>query len=398
VIYLDHNASTPLAPAVAAAMGHWLGPRQANPSSSHSAGQAARAAVEEARSQVAALVGARPGEVILTGSGSEADVLALVGVALSRRPTARRVVVSAIEHEAVLEAAELLGELGFTVVRVPPRADGQVDAETFIAAVEEGTAVASLILASNETGVLQPVAAVARTLRKRGIPFHTDAVQAMGRIPVSFEMLGVDLLSLSGHKFGGPQGAGALVVRQGMRLQPLVGGAQESGRRGGTEAVAAIVGLGAAAAGVPARLAAMPAVRTRLDRLAAGLLARIPGAQVHGASAARLPNTLSIAFPGADAAALVLALDLAGVAASRGSACASGAEEPSHVLRAMGMEEAMSRGTIRLSLGVETTDDEIERVIEIIAPAVERARGAAVAGARGSAGSVGSAGPARSRA
>ena len=375
MIHLDHNASTPLAPAVAAAMGPWLGPRQANASSSHSAGQAARAAVEEARSQVAALVGARAGEVIFTSSGSEADALALLGVALARPAAGRRVVISAIEHEAVLAAAELLAELGFTVVRVEPGAEGQVAAETFIAEVADAeTSIASLILASNETGVLQPVAAVARALRALGVPFHTDAVQAMGRIPVSFETLGVDLLSLSAHKFGGPQGVGALVVRRGVRLRPLLGGAQEGGRRGGTEAVAAIAGMGAAAAGTPARLAAMPAVRSRRDRLAQGLVARIPDAQVHGGRAPRVPNTLSIAFPGVDAQALVLALDLAGVAASRGSACASGAEQPSHVLRAMGMPEDWARGTIRLSLGVETTDEEIERAIEIVAAAVERGR------------------------
>jgi cysteine desulfurase len=288
----------------------------------------------------------------------------------------------------VLASAEILAELGFTVIQVPPGPSGQVDAEAFIAAVTEGprsdggTAVASLILASNETGVLQPVAAVARALRPLGVPLHTDAVQAVGRIPVDVEPLGADLLSLSAHKFGGPQGAGALVVRRGVRLRPLIGGAQEGGRRGGTEAVAAIAGMGVAAAGVPARLLAMPAVRARRERLEQGLKARIPGAQIHGADAPRVPNTVSIGFPGIDAAALVLALDLAGVAASRGSACASGAEEPSHVLRAMGMPEEWARGTIRLSLGVETTDQEIERAIDIIASAVERARGGSLAGTR----------------
>jgi cysteine desulfurase len=379
VIYLDHNASTPLGPGVAAAMAPWLGAQQANPSSSHRAGQAARAAVEAARRQVADLTGCgRAGEVVLTGSGSEAVALALAGTALARRAVSRRVVISAIEHEATLAAAELLAELGFTVVRVAPGADGQVAAETFVGEVAAGpTAAASLILASNETGVLQPVAAVGRALRALGVPFHTDAVQAIGRIPVSFETLGVDLLCLSAHKFGGPQGVGALVVRRGVRLRPLPGGAQEGGRRGGTEAVAAIAGMGAAAAGVPARLAAMPAVRSRRDRLAAGIVARIPEAQVHGGRAPRVPNTLSIAFPGVDAQALVLALDLAGLAASRGSACASGAEEPSHVLRAMGMPEDWARGTIRLSLGVENTDEEIDRAIEIIAAAVERARSSA---------------------
>ncbi len=378
MIYLDHNASTPLAPAAAAAMRPWLGGGQANPSSAHSAGQAARAAVEEARRRVAALVGARPGAVVFTASGTEADALALVGAARARRHAGSRVVVSAIEHEAVLAASDLLGELGFTVVSVPPSANGQVDAGSFVEAVagRGGTAVASLILASNETGVLQPVAEVGRALRRLGVPLHTDAIQAVGRVPIDLETLGADLISLSAHKFGGPQGAGALVVRRGVRLEPLIGGSQEGGRRGGTEAVAAIAGMGGAAAHVTARLEAMPGVGARRDRLEAGLRHAIGDAVVHGAGVPRVPNTLSIAFPGADAAALVVALDLAGVAASRGSACASGAEEPSHVLRAMGMSEEWARGTIRLSLGVETTDEEIERAIPIIAGVVEQARAA----------------------
>jgi cysteine desulfurase len=377
MIYLDHNASTPIVPAVAAAMEPWLGPRQANPSSAHAPGQAARAAIEEARAAVAAMVGARPGEVVFTGSGTEADHLAVVGAALARRAEARRVVVSAIEHEAVLAAAHLLGELGFEVVEVPPAADGRVDAERFLAAAGPGTAVAALILASNETGVVQPVAEVAPVLRSRGVPFHTDAVQAVGRLALDVADLGVDLLAVSAHKFGGPQGVGALVVRGGLRLRPLIGGAQEGGLRGGTQPTAAIAGLGAAAGLVPARLARMPGVAARRDRLAAGLRARLPGAVVHGEGAPRLPNTLSIAFPGADAASIVLGLDLAGVAVSRGAACHSGAEEPSHVLRAMGMPPAWSGATVRLSLGPETTDAEVERALELVPAVVARARAGA---------------------
>jgi cysteine desulfurase len=329
------------------------------------------------------MVGASPGEVVFTASGTEADALALIGVARARQSAGARVVVSTIEHEAVLAACDLLAELGFTVVRVPAAASGQIDAAAFVAAVAEGgreggTAVASLLMASNETGVLQPVAAVGRALRRFGVPLHTDAIQAVGRAPIQMESLGADLLSLSAHKFGGPQGAGALVVRRGVRLSPLIGGTQEGGRRGGTEAVAAIAGMGAAAAQVGSRLDTMPSVRARRDRLETGLRREIVEAVVHGARAPRVANTLSIAFPGANAAALVVALDLAGVAVSRGSACASGAEEPSHVLKAMGMADEWARGTIRLSLGVETTDDEIERAIPIIARAVERARNGAL--------------------
>ncbi len=375
LIYLDHNAGTPVVPEVAAAMNVWLGPRQANPASSHVRGQEARAAVEEARSQVARLVGVRPVEVVFTASGSEADTLALVGGALARRDQGRRVVVSAIEHEAILTAGELLEKLDFKVVRVPPEADGRVDPGRFLAQAGDGTAIAALILASNETGVVQPVAEVARELRIKGVPFLTDAVQAVGKIPFTRDDLGVDLLAVSAHKFGGPQGVGALIVRQGTHLQPIIGGTQENGLRGGTHAVAAIVGLGAAAARAPERLRAMDQAASLRDRLAAALVARFPDARVHGQSVPRLPNTLSIAFPGTDARALVLALDLAGVQVSRGSACLSGAEGVSHVLSAMGLAPDWARGTLRLSLGPETTAEEIEKALTVLGAAVERARG-----------------------
>jgi cysteine desulfurase len=376
VIHLDHNAGTPVAAAVAAAMHPWLGAAQANASSAHARGQAARAAVEEARVAVSELAGCRPDEVIFTGSGSEADATALVGGALARREVGCRVVISAIEHEAVLTSGDLLATLGFDVVRVPALANGIVDADRFIAAATEGTAIAALMLASNETGVIQPVAPVARTLGARGIPLLTDVVQAVGKIPFSRDDLGADFLALSAHKFGGPQGVGALIVRRGARFLPLIGGAQEGGRRGGTEAVAAIAGLGAAAALVPSRMAAMPAVGTLRARFESGLRARFPSAVVHGADAPRLPNTLAIAFPGLDAAALVLGLDLAGVAVSRGSACHSGAEGASHVLAAMGVRDDVARGTLRISLGPETGAADIERALELVSATVARAEAA----------------------
>lgn len=377
MIHLDHNAGTPVSPAVTAAMQPWLGAAQANASSAHARGQAARAAVEEARACVARLTGSRPDEVIFTGSGSEADATALVGGALARRAVGRRVVISAIEHEAVLTAGDLLGTLGFELVRVPPLPSGAVDPERFIALATAGTAIAALLLASNETGVIQPVAAVARALGTRGIPLLTDAVQAVGKIPFSAGDLGADFLAISAHKFGGPQGVGALIARRGARFVPLIGGAQEGGRRGGTEAVAAIAGLGAAAAAAPARLQAMRAVETLRDRLESGLRARFPAAVVHGSGVERLPNTLAIAFPGLDAQALVLGLDLAGVAVSRGSACHSGAEGVSHVLLAMGAGEDVARGTLRLSLGPETAPAEIDQALELVSAAVARAAAAA---------------------
>ncbi len=380
MIHLDHNAGTPVAPAVAAAMEPWLGPAQANPSSAHARGQAARAAIEEARAQVAALMSCRHDEVIFTGSGSEADATAVIGGALARRETGRRVVLSAIEHEAVLAAGDFLATLGFDVVRVPAAAGGAVDAERFVAAATADTAIAALMLASNETGVIQPVAAVAAALAARGIPLLSDAVQAVGKIPCAAAELGADFVAISAHKFGGPQGVGALIARRGARLVPLIGGAQEGGRRGGTEAVAAIAGLGAAAAAAPGRVAAMREAGARRDRLERSLTARFPDAVVQGAGSPRLPNTLAISFPGLDAQALVLGLDLAGVAVSRGSACHSGAERVSHVLLAMGVSPHVARGTVRLSLGPETGDAEIERALDLVTAAVTRARGAVRAG------------------
>ncbi len=377
MIYLDHNATTPLAPAVRDAMLPWVGGDFGNPSSAHTIGQTARAAVDEARARVAGQLGCAPGEVVFTGGGTEADLLALVGSALAAgTPPTGRVVISAIEHEAVLEAAALLGRLGMTVTEVRPGPDGRVDAQRFIDACAPDTVVASLMLASNETGVLQPVAEVAAALRSRPVVVHTDAVQAIGKVPVSFADLDVDLLSLSGHKFGGPKGVGALLVRHGQQLAPLMGGSQEAGRRGGTHNVAAIVGLGQAALGIDVRLEQMRSRGAERDRLEAELGRRLGDVMVHGGSAPRVPNTASVAFAGVDAAALLMRLDLADLCVSRGSACASGAEAPSHVLRAMDVAPAWALATLRLSLGVETRATEIEQAIELIVGAVEAQRAA----------------------
>jgi cysteine desulfurase len=348
---------------------------QANASSTHSLGQAARAAIDRARKLVAAAVGVEPRAVVFTSSGTEADALGLIGGALARRPRGR-VVVTGIEHEAVLQASEFLLRLGWERIVVPPAATGAVDPERFLAAAQEGTAIAAMILASNETGVLQPVSAVAPELRRRGIPFLVDAVQMLGRLPLDVAALGADLVALSAHKIGGPQGVGALIVRRGTQLVPLFGGTQEVGRRAGTEAVAAIAGFGGVAAVLAEELAHAPAVAARRDRLESGLRQALPAAVVHGEGELRLPNTLAIGFPGADAAALVLALDRAGIAVSRGSACQSGAEAPSHVYQAMGMPDAVARGTIRLSLGGETTDRELEQALSEIPPIVARAMAA----------------------
>jgi cysteine desulfurase len=283
------------------------------------------------------------------------------------------VVVTGIEHEAVLQASELLERLGFERTVVPPENSGAVDAERFLEAATPDTAIAAMILASNETGVLQPVSAVAPELRRRGIPLLVDGVQMFGRLPLDVGALGAELVALSAHKLGGPQGVGALLVRRGTGLVPLFGGTHEGGRRAGTEAVAAIAGFGAVAQGLAAELAQAPAIAARRDRLESGLREALPSAVVQGAGQPRLPNTLAIGFPGADAAALVVALDGAGIAVSRGSACQSGAESPSHVYRAMGIPEATARGTLRLSLGAQTTDAEIAQALAVIPPIVARA-------------------------
>ncbi|HEX9188429.1 MAG TPA: aminotransferase class V-fold PLP-dependent enzyme, partial [Vicinamibacteria bacterium] len=333
-VYLDHNATTPLDPEVLEAMLPFLREDYGNPSSLHSFGQRARAAVEEARAQVAALVGAEPAEIVFTGGGSEADNLALRGVSAKARAPRTGIVCSAIEHHAVLNPAKALGEEGRPVRTVRVGAGGVVDLEDLEAAVDERAALVSVMLANNETGILQPVAEAARLARARGALVHCDAVQAAGRVAVDVRVLDVDLLTLSAHKLYGPKGVGALYVRRRTPMAPLVrGGAQERNRRAGTENVPGIVGFGVAASlarrrreGDAARVAPLR------DRLEARLL-EVPGTRRNG-DGPRVPNTANVSFEGADAEALVAALDLEGVAVSTGAACAAGGLEPSHVLRA----------------------------------------------------------------
>ena len=337
-----------------------------NASSIHRYGQAAKALIDDARDAVAALIGGDPAEIVFTSGGSEADNLALRGAATALSASGRRhIVVSAVEHEAVLNTARALGKDGWTVTIVPCDHDGVVDPDHLRAALTDGTAIVSLMLANNETGVIQPVAACARLAHERGALFHTDAVQAAGKMPIDVKALGVDLLSLSAHKFGGPQGAGVLWIRRGVTLRAhITGGRQERGRRAGTENVAAIAGAGAAAR--DARLHADdhdPRVCVSLrDQLEAGLLAAVPGAHVNGQGPDRVPNTTNISFDGVEGESLVIALDLEGVAVSTGSACASGTLEPSHVLRAMGLPASRVQSAVRFSLGPDNTPEEVETV------------------------------------
>jgi cysteine desulfurase len=375
-IYLDHNASTPPSPEVAEAVARALRDDFGNASSIHAFGQRAKAAIDDARTEVAALIGAEPGDVVFTATGTEADNLALRGVVEAAGPSRTRVLVTAVEHEAVINTARAMARRGVPVTILAVDGDGVVGSQAFEDALGDDAAIASVMLANNETGVIQPVAALAAIARSRRIVFHTDAVQAVGKIPVHVPALGVDLLTLSGHKFGGPKGAGALWVRRGTPMAGVVtGGRQERNRRAGTENVPAIVGLGVAARLARARLAAESARQLRLrDRLEAGILMAVPGSAVNGARAPRVPNTANIAFDRVEAESLLIALDLEGIAVSTGAACSSGTLEPSHVLRAMGLPPARVQSSIRFSVGSTTTDDDIDRVLAVVPTIVQRLR------------------------
>ncbi len=385
-IYLDHNATSPLRPEAREAMLRHLAEPQGNPSSIHAFGHAARMTLESARERVARLLGAAPEEIVLTSGGTEANNLALYGAALAAGVDRRRVVASAIEHPSVLAVLGDLEERGFEVVRVPPDRSGVVPAGVVLEAALPGTAVVSLMLANNEVGTLQPVGEVGRELRRRGILFHCDAAQGAGKVPIDAAALPVDLLSIAGHKFGGPQGTGALFVRRGLVLSPhLRGGGQELHRRAGTENVAGAAGLGAAAAAAVRGLEEeAPRIAALRDRLEAALLDRLPGTRVNGARAPRVPNTTSLAFEGATGESLVIALDLEGIAVSAGSACSAGTIRRSHVLEAMGLPEA-SRSSIRVSLGPETTAAEIDALVGALETVLARSRRAALAAQGGGA-------------
>ncbi len=373
-VYLDHNASTPLDPRVLEAMLPILSEAFGNPSSLHWFGQRARAAVEEARVQAASLIGATPAEVVFTASGTEADNLALRGVATRAREPRRKLVVTAVEHHAVLNTARALAEEGFPVETVRVDAEGRVDLDDLRAKVDDRTALVSIMLANNETGVVQPVAEAAGLARERGALVHCDAVQAAGKVPVDVRTLDVDLLTLSAHKIYGPKGVGLLYVRRGTPMKALVrGGAQERNRRAGTENVAGIVGLGAAALLAREHLGADGTrLRGLRDRFEAELLA-IPGAIRNGAEP-RVPNTTNVSFAGTEAEGLLMALDLMGVAVSTGAACAAGGIEPSHVLRAMGLPAERVQASLRFSLGRATTEAQLARAADGVRAAVERQR------------------------
>ncbi len=371
-IYLDHNATTPVAREVREAMLPYLGERFGNPSSEYALGLEARVAVEVARRQVAALIGVRSDDVIFTSGGTEANNLALIGALRAHGVARAHVVTSAIEHPAVLKPLEALEREGIRITHVPPRHDGSIDPDAFIEEFRDETVLVSLMHSNNELGTLQPVAEIAREARRRGILVHTDAAQSIGKVAVDVAALGVDLLSFAGHKLYAPKGIGALWVRPGAQLVPLLyGGGQEHGFRPGTEPVPSIVGLGVACALAEADLAEFgPRVGALRDLLEQRLVKDVPDVQINGAGAARLPSTSHVSFLSLDGGALLAAVP--DLMASTGSACHTGATEPSHVLQSLGASEEAARGAVRFSLGRHTTRAEIERAADLIAAAATR--------------------------
>jgi cysteine desulfurase len=374
MVYLDHNASTPLAPEVAALLGTsfaYLAP--CNPSSVHATGRTARARLDGARARVARVLGCEPREVVFTASGTEADALAVKGSWLAR-PEARRnrVVTSSIEHPAVLFAARQLKALGAQVTEVPPGPDGKVSAAALLAALGPDVALCSLMWANNETGVLQPVAELARACRASGVLFHTDAVQAAGKVDISLRHVDADLLSLSAHKFGGPPGVGVLVIRRGVKLEALHPGHQEAGRRGGTLSVAFAeafaLALETASGNLSEAAGHMSSLRNRLEH---AVLERVSGVSING-TAPRVPNTSNLRFEGIEAETLLIALDLDGICVSTGAACASGTLQASHVLTAMGLSAKQARSSVRISVGPRTTADEVDAAVEALVRHVTR--------------------------
>jgi len=387
-VYLDNNATTPLHPRAREAMLPWLGGGlHGNPSSVHRFGQGAREAVESARGEVAALINGRPPEVVFTASGTEANNAVLFHIARYASPESRQagrrghLVISAIEHPSIREAAARLAEEGMEVTRVSPGGDGVVPAEDVAAALRPDTRLVALMLANNEVGTLQPVAAVAAICRERGVPVLCDAVQAVGKIPVDAPALGVDYLVLGAHKFYGPLGAAAVWVRKGAELSGyLIGGSQERRRRAGTENVPALAGLGAAAAAAREEMAARSAHLAALrDRFEAALPARVPGAILHCQGSPRLPNTSHLAFLGVEGAciegeSLLIRLDLAGFAVSTGSACSSGSVEPSKTLLAMGISRQEALSSLRVSFGIANTRDDVDAFLDALAREVAELR------------------------
>jgi cysteine desulfurase len=374
LIYLDNNATTQPAPQVVAEMLPFLTEYFGNPSSTYRFGQRARAAIDDARARVARLIGCAESELLFTGGGTESINTAMRGLLASRAPR-RRIVTSTVEHSACRELCNQLDREGYEIVAVPVAHDGALDMDFLADAVDEQTALVSIMWANNETGVIFPVEQIAALCRARQVPFHCDATQAVGKIVVDLHAVGIDAASFAGHKLHGPKGVGGLYLRRGVRISPLlIGGPQERGRRGGTENVAGIAGLGKAAELALEHLPETERVAALRDRFEETILRTLPGTQVNGDTTHRVPNTTNISFERLEAEAILLLLSEKGVCASAGSACSSGSLEPSPVIKAMGVEEKMAHGAVRFSLSRYTTEREIDAALEIIPAAIDKLR------------------------
>ncbi len=375
-IYVDNNATTRVDPRVLEAMTPFFTELYGNPSSMHSFGGAVGSAIEKAREKVAALINASASEIVFTSCGTESDSTA-IKAALAANPDKKHILTSRVEHPAIKNLYEQLATQGYRTTFVPVNGAGELDLDYLYDNLTDGTAIVSVMWANNETGVVFPVAEIAAEAHKKGIVFHTDSVQAAGKVPIDVQASGIDMLSLSGHKIHAPKGVGALYIRKGTRFSPfLVGGHQEGGRRGGTENVASIIGLGSAAELAGSHLAdgSMEKVGEMRDRLEKGLLESVPSSMVNGTIKTRLPNTTNISFEYVEGEAILLMMDQLGICASSGSACTSGSLEPSHVLRAMGIPFTAAHGSIRYSLSTFNTMDEIDFIIENMPPVIARLR------------------------
>ena len=376
-VYADNAATTRIADPVLAAMMPYLTENYGNPSTLYKKGREAKKALDDAREKVAALIGATPYEIIFTGGGSEADNMAIKGVLTGKAAKGRKkLIISSIEHHAVLHTADALKKAGYDVVVLPVDSVGVVDLEALESAIDENTALVSIMAANNEIGTIEPIRDIARICHDKGVLFHSDAVQAAGHIPLDVKEMGIDLLSLSAHKINGPKGVGALYVKKGVALAPVIdGGGQERGLRSGTENVAGLVGLGEAAriakdhmGSEGARLAALR------DKLIAGVTERIPFTHVTGHPQNRLPGTASFVFECIEGESLILRLDAAGICGSTGSACSTGSLDPSHVLMAIGLKHEIAHGSLRLSLGIDTNDADIDYIVDSLVEIVGKLR------------------------
>ena len=379
-IYMDNAATTAVSPEVLQAMLPYFTDIYGNPSSIHSTGRDARRAVDAARKQVAAAIGAQPTEIYFTAGGSESDNWAIKGTAFAKRAKGNHIITSQIEHHAVLHTCAWLEKQGFEVTYLPVDEFGRVRVEDVEKAITDKTILISIMAANNEIGTLQPITEIGKLAKSRGILFHTDAVQAMGAIPIDVNAMNIDMLSMSGHKFHGPKGIGVLYVRKGVHPDIFMhGGAQERGQRAGTENLAGIVGIGKAIELATQNLEANAARMSRLrDKLIDGILAEIPDVRLNGHRTERLPNNVNVSIRYIEGEAMLLRLDLAGIAGSSGSACTSGSLDPSHVLLAIGLPHEIAHGSLRLSLGTDTTEDQVDEVLRVLPGIVKDLRAMSV--------------------